>query len=129
MIFILKDRLKELRKSLNLTQGEFGEKVGLAQTTVAGYETGIRTPAPVVILSIEKEFGLTPGWLETGSGTMFKPSTREEEIAAFVSKALSTKDNTKELFLWALSQLSDDAWSEIRRIAESLLEQKEKPGQ
>lgn len=122
-------RIKQLRKTLGITQSEMGEKIGVTQAAIAAYEGGIRVPSSSVVRCIELEYQLTPGWLETGNGPMFKCKTREEEISSFVAKALSSQDSTKELFLWALSQLSENAWSEIRRIAESLLEQKEKPGQ
>lgn len=37
-------RLKELRKSYDLTQTELAEKIGKAKSTIAGYEKGFRKP-------------------------------------------------------------------------------------
>ena len=35
-------RIKELRNALNLNQTNFGEQLGLKQTTIAGYENNHR---------------------------------------------------------------------------------------
>lgn len=40
----MKERIKLLRKYLGLNQTEFGARIGVKQTSVAGYETGARIP-------------------------------------------------------------------------------------
>lgn len=47
----MNERIKELRKALDLNQTEFGNRIGIKQGTVTGYETGNRTPTDAVILS------------------------------------------------------------------------------
>ena len=47
------NRIKKLRKYLGLNQTEFGIVIGIKQSTVAGYETGVRDPIDTIILSIE----------------------------------------------------------------------------
>ena len=37
----MKNRLKQLRKALDLTQTEFAERIGTVQNTINGYESGI----------------------------------------------------------------------------------------
>lgn len=36
--------LKQARRSAGFTQRDLADKLGLSQSTIAGYETGIRTP-------------------------------------------------------------------------------------
>lgn len=68
------DRIKKIRKELDLTQAEFGARIGSVQNTVTGYESGRRNPsAPVVALICEK-FNINEDWLKTGTGEMFKPT-------------------------------------------------------
>ena len=50
----MKDRLKELRQVLKMNQTEFGKRIGLKQSSIAGYETGVRNPLDAVINSIAK---------------------------------------------------------------------------
>ncbi len=50
--------LKELRKSLMLTQGEFGEKIGLSASHVSAIENGVYNPSKAVIKLIELTFNV-----------------------------------------------------------------------
>lgn len=66
------ERLKKLRKEvLNLSQAEFGEKIGLKQTTVANIETGTIALTQRNFENICRVFNVRPEWLETGKGEMF----------------------------------------------------------
>lgn len=67
----MNERIKELRKALNLNQTEFGNRIGVKQSSVAGYETGVRIPLDSIIVSICREFNVSKNWLETGKGEMF----------------------------------------------------------
>ena len=60
---ILKERIREIRKALKLTQVEFGEKIGVKGNTVTNYETGLRNPTDAVLLSICREFNVNEMWL------------------------------------------------------------------
>ena len=46
----MQDRIKELRKSLGLTQKDFGERLGVQANTITSYESGVRTPNNSMIL-------------------------------------------------------------------------------
>lgn len=76
----MNERIKELRKALGLNQTEFGERIGIKQGSVAGYESGIRTPLDSVILSMCREFNVNEEWLRTGEGEMFRPISQEDEF-------------------------------------------------
>lgn len=41
----IKDRIKEARQMKHLTQEQLSSKIGIAKSTLAGYETGIREPS------------------------------------------------------------------------------------
>lgn len=68
----LSKRLKQLRKSLDLTQQEFATKLGVQRNTIAMYEIGRTIPSNTVILFICSEFNINESWLRTGEGNMFK---------------------------------------------------------
>ena len=67
----MKNRLKELRQTLHLTQKAFAEKIGSKQNTVATYEIGRNNPSDPVIHSICREFNVNENWLRNGLGDMF----------------------------------------------------------
>ena len=64
----MNERLRKLRKALNMSQTAFGKRVGLKQSTITGYETGNRIPLDSVILLICKEFNVNEEWLRSGKG-------------------------------------------------------------
>ncbi|MEE0100598.1 MAG: helix-turn-helix transcriptional regulator [Acutalibacteraceae bacterium] len=67
----MSERIAALRRELNLTQAEFGKKVGVARNTIATYESGVREPKDSVLLMMTKEFKVDIDWLKTGRGDMF----------------------------------------------------------
>ncbi len=79
------DRMKKLRKALDLTQTAFAARIGSVQNTVTGYESGRRNPSAPVISLICREFGVNEEWLRTGNGEMFIPSPTTE-LDALASK-------------------------------------------
>lgn len=57
------ETLKELRRSRNLTQKDFGAKVGLSKAVVSKYETGMGYPSFDVLVRIAQYFGVTTDYL------------------------------------------------------------------
>ena len=66
------DRIKKLRKALDLTQQEFADRIGIKRNTIANYETGRNDPIDSVISLICREFNVNEKWLRFGDGEMFK---------------------------------------------------------
>jgi len=68
----LGERIKQVRKALNLTQREFGERIGMKQNSVAQVEMG-RNTSEQTILTICRVFDVNEDWLRNGKGNeMFK---------------------------------------------------------
>lgn len=115
------DRIKQLRTALGLNQTVFGERVGLKQTTIAGYENGIRVPSDAVILSICREFGVREEWLRNGEGEMLQDVSRDTKIAAFLGDLMAEEDGSfKKRLIDALSEMSPDEWALLEKLARKL---------
>lgn len=68
----MKDRIQALRKSLKLTQTEFGRKIGLSTAAVSDVEVGRRTVQDRHIKLITSAFPqVSEEWLRNGNGPMF----------------------------------------------------------
>ena len=52
-------RIKELRRSRNLTQRAFAERLNITKSTVSAYENGSRLPSYDVLLKIADSFHVT----------------------------------------------------------------------
>ena len=123
----MKDRLKELRKALNLTQQKFADKLGVKQNTIAQYEMGRNDPSDAVIISICREFGVSEAWLRNGEGEMFIPMTLDEEIASFIGSIQADIEPTfQKRFISALAKLSPEEWKTIEHIMRNMIDEREK---
>lgn len=80
----MRNRIKELRKSLGLNQTEFAKRLGIAPNTISSYEGGTIVPSNSVVLNIVREFGCSETWLRTGDGEMFRPLSREAELGRLI---------------------------------------------
>lgn len=117
----MKERIKEIRKISNLTQVEFGKRVGVRGNTITNYENGLRNPTDAVILSICREFGIREEWLRYGSGEMSIVKTRNQEIQEFANDVMEEKDESfKKRFIQALSKLDARDWETLSKIAEQM---------
>ena len=115
----MKDRIKAIRESKGLSQKDFGAIIGVKQTTVAGYENGLRTPIDAVILTMCREFGINETWLRTGEGEMEERLSREEQIAAFVGRVFREKENSfKKRFISMLANLDATGWEQLEKTVE-----------
>ena len=52
-------RLKQIREMYRLSRQELADKLGLAYSTIAKYESGERTPDPAIVRQIVQFFGVT----------------------------------------------------------------------
>ncbi len=66
----MNERIKKLRKSLDLTQQEFAKRIGTTANVLTNYETGRRNPSSSVINNICKTFHVREEWLRDGEGDM-----------------------------------------------------------
>ena len=123
----MKDRIRLLRKELKLNQTDFGERIGVKQASVAGYEAGIRTPLDAVITSICREFNVSEDWLRTGKGEMFLPTTRDDEIAKMTTDLFKEEeDSFKTRLRLTLSKLDENEWALLEKIAKELVKSSNK---
>lgn len=126
----LKDRLKQLRKTLGLTQQAFADKLGVKRNTVGQWECGINPLTDQTIFSICREFDVNKEWLCTGEGEMFVIRSDEEEIAAFLGDVLSEEGETyKKQLILALANLSDEGWRGIKEFLDAIIAEKKERGE
>lgn len=70
----MNERIKKLRKHLDLTQQEFADRIGVKRNTIANYEIGRNVPIDSVLSLIVREFHVSEAWLRSGKGEMFAPA-------------------------------------------------------
>lgn len=127
----MNSRLKKLRKTLKLTQTEFGERIGVKGNTITGYENGTRTPSDAIVKAICREFGVNELWLRYGEegGEMYQQKSREEELGALLKSVLADRPEAfRSRLLTALLRFDPDGaeWQVLERIYESIAEEAKK---
>lgn len=74
-------RLRNLRKALNLYQGDFAKQIGLSQTSLSMIESGHNGLSDRNIKLICSTFNVSERWLRDGEGEMFAaPSPYAKEL-------------------------------------------------
>lgn len=116
----MNQRLKLLRKQFNLNQSDFALRIGVSQSAVAAWESGIRNPIDAIVQSICREFGVSEAWLRTGEGTMFVPQTPDAQIAAYVARTLKGNNEFKKAVLSLLLSRNDEELAVIERAYRDL---------
>jgi len=115
----LNERVKILRKKLNLSTEKFGMKIGLTRSAINKIEKGNK-PSDQTVLSICREFGVNEEWLRTGTGDIFMVLEEDEFIKAaatlsndaFVRSLIieywKLNDDSKKMFRTFINNLSDN---------------------
>lgn len=115
------ERVKELRKSLGLTQEKFGERVGVKKNTISQIESGVNGVTDQLRLSVCREFNVNEDWLRTGEGSMFSEPDEDEEITKFLGDILTDKPDFRRRLISVLSRMTPDEWAlleaKIRELA------------
>ena len=68
------ERIRILRKKLDLTQQMFADRIGMKRNSIAQIEMG-RNTSEQTIVSICREFNVSEDWLRDGIGDMFYQPT------------------------------------------------------
>lgn len=120
------ERVKEIRKGLNLTLEKFGERVGVTKQTVSRIENGVNNLTDQMTLAICREFSVNEHWLRTGDGEPYIKGS-DDELAELVGRLYKDKGSMRykmslELCR-AMEKMTDEqlmAFAEfVKRLAEA----------
>lgn len=125
------DRIKEIRKTNNLTQTEFGTVLGVSRAVINTWERGAVSPNDMAIQMLCVRFGVNEEWLVNGIGEMFPEKTSEEELIEAFGAILNDDDTFRKKFISVLAQLDENGWNAIEEFCKKVVAppaEKEKDG-
>ena len=121
----MRNRLKAVRSTLNLTQAEFAKTIGLTRATIASYEGGYLDVSERTINDICRVHNINEKWLRTGEGPMFKQqSDIDNQLAAEVAKLIQSEDEFIKKLIHAYLSLPDDAKGKVKDFVTALMKDK-----
>ena len=109
----LQERIKLLRKKLDLNQEEFAEKIGLKRSALSLIEIGKNPLTEQNIKLICLTFNVSRDWLDSGEGEIFVSETPEDR-------------EFLELYRQLSSEMKDIVFEHVKTLAEAEKRKKEK---
>lgn len=117
----MNERLKELRKTLNLTQQEFADTLKVPRNTIGGYEVAKSNPSDAAVNNICRTFNVNENWLRYGEGDMFIKLSYSDQIAKFIGEVMTEEDESfKKRLISGLAALDDDGWKVLENFLDSI---------
>ncbi len=124
----MNERIKKLRQALNLSQDEFGKRLGVTRGAITNIELNKVEPKPLFVDLICREFNASENWIRTGQGEMFVEKTESEELAAFFGDLLKDEPGFRNRLIAAMSRLTLDEWEVLEKLAVEAVEGIKKDG-
>ena len=84
-------RLKQTRKSKNLTQKQLAEKLGVNNTTIANYENEVSSPKEDILLKIFDVLNVSPNFLFQDSFEQDSLTDTDKDILSIAEQTLIKK--------------------------------------
>ena len=119
-------RIKLIRKTLGISQRDFGKKIGISDTAVSKLESGERNPSEQTLKSICREFNVDYFWLTEGADVdmfMKLPNTLMEKLSERYN--LNKKS---QMVLKTYLEAPDDEKEAIENFLTTLAENLQKEG-
>lgn len=114
-MYLLRERLKDLRDELQLDQKEMGEKLSLTPSAYGYYEQGRNEPSLETLIKIAKIFDVSTDYLLGLSNTRENPVYYSVSDKISLSNAeMDTLQKLKETSL--LEELSEDPPNNVDRL-------------
>lgn len=114
------ERIREVRKALNLTLEKFGGKLGVGKTAISKLEKNENNLTEQMTKAICREFHVDYIWLTTGEGEMFLDS--DDDFKEQIDQIMASEtDARKNLFKFMLT-LSEDDVEAMQRLMRKAFE-------
>ncbi len=114
----MQKRLKTIRKTMNMTQRQFAELIGVSRDVIASWEIGRVLPSEAMQRLICRECGVGCAWLKTGEGKMTEP--RDADDTDKLIRIMEGDNAFMKAFLRGLADLPKEAWEHMETFMDGL---------
>lgn len=117
----MNERIKLLRKELNLSQELFADRLGLTKNYISLVENGNRNLSEQSQKILCSLYNVNEEWLKSGTGEMFCQIDKNDEISKLFGEVIKEDDGYfKRRLVNALAKLDDDGWNTLETLIDSI---------
>ena len=120
----MNERLKEIRKMLNLSQDAFAERIGMKGSSVSLLESGQRNITSQVTKAICREFNVDYIWFTTGEGEMI--SDEFDDIYESIDRIMVGENDFHKRLFRTLVHLDESELLALERIMDKFINEQKK---
>jgi len=118
----LGERIKHLRKNMNMTQVDFGRFIGVSGATISTSESGKTTPDSQTIEIICMKCNVNRDWLMYGVGQMEASRPFVPELMRILNQHPALKSVLESM----VTEMDAEDWAALNNIARKHVAQKQK---
>lgn len=116
----MNQRIKEVRRSLGLSQEEFGRRLGITKSAVSRIESSSNGASGQTVKSICREFSIDYAWLTTGQGEMF--AENDDQITKLIDTVLAGENEFARAIFRGFAQFSAEDWQQLHGLIKKFLD-------
>ncbi len=113
------ERIREVRKSLDLTLEKFGERLGVKKNAISALENGRNSLTDQMTKSICREFHVDYIWLTSGEGEMFVES--DDDFHSRIDQIMAGENDKRRSMIKSLLYADDADIDAFDRLVDSYL--------
>ncbi len=122
----MKDRIKELRKYLKMSQTEFADSIKISRSALSKIESGENTPSEQTIELIVSKHKANEEWLKNGTGEMFIHNA--DNLSGYLDKLIDSDADFIKDIIKVYMDLDDTSRDALKEIAKRFVEQRTRKG-
>ena len=115
----MNQRIKEVRRSLGLSQEEFGRRLGITKSAVSRIESSSNGASGQTVKSICREFSIDYAWLTTWQGEMF--AENDDQITKLIDTVLAGENEFARAIFRGFAQFSAEDWQQLHGLIKKFL--------
>lgn len=118
------DRIKKVRKALNLTLEEFGKQMGFARSTLSNIENNVKNVTERMINTICSKYNVNEVWLRTGEGgddNMFTKIDPDDRFSINLGKLSVTENKLAQNMINAIAEADPEKLAYIEEFMKKCL--------
>lgn len=119
----MNNRIKELRKSISMTQEDFANRLAITKASVSRIESGVNNPSDQTIKLICSEFGVRREWLELGHEPMYAADLANgpEVLIPDLVEILSDHPAVLDAFRRIVGSMTPSDWDRLNTILDDVM--------